>query len=100
MELAGRIGLKQPQSISRYETGVSEAPKKRIRAIAQETKKPLSFFYEEAEATPGVVTVELEQALAAMEARLYARFAALEERLGLLEHEPEPRAGTNGLSAP
>jgi len=43
-ELAERIGLKHPQSISNYERGVTEVPPGRLRKIAEATGKPISFF--------------------------------------------------------
>jgi transcriptional regulator with XRE-family HTH domain len=43
-ELAERLGLRHPQSISRYERGETEVPQKRLRRISDETEKPLSFF--------------------------------------------------------
>lgn len=43
-ELAEKIGLKHPQSISRYERGETEVPAKRLRRIAEVTRKPLSYF--------------------------------------------------------
>lgn len=46
-ELARRIGLGHPQSISRYERGIGEVPPRRLRAIAEETGQPMSFFVAE-----------------------------------------------------
>jgi transcriptional regulator with XRE-family HTH domain len=46
-ELADRIGLRHPQSISNYERGETEVPGKRIRRIAEVTGRPLSFFLDE-----------------------------------------------------
>ena len=46
-ELAARVGLKHPQSISNYERGTAEVPAERLRRIATATSKPLSFFLDE-----------------------------------------------------
>ncbi len=43
-ELADAIGIKNAQSISRYERGETEVPTKRLRKIADATGKPLAFF--------------------------------------------------------
>ena len=43
-ELADRIGLSHPQSISRYERGETEVPQKRLRRIGEATGKQLSYF--------------------------------------------------------
>lgn len=48
-ELATAIGLEHPQSISRYERGESEVPAKRLRRIAEQTDKPMSFFVQDAD---------------------------------------------------
>jgi transcriptional regulator with XRE-family HTH domain len=43
-QLAEKIGLSHPQSISKYERGLTEVPAKRLRRIAEITGKPVSFF--------------------------------------------------------
>lgn len=43
-QLADKIGLRHPQSISRYERGETEVSSKRLRRIAEATNKPLSYF--------------------------------------------------------
>jgi transcriptional regulator with XRE-family HTH domain len=43
-ELAEELGLRHPQSVSRYERGETEVPQKRLRRIAEVTGKPLGFF--------------------------------------------------------
>ena len=43
-ELADRIGIKQGQTISNYERGITEVSTKRLRRIAAETGKPVTFF--------------------------------------------------------
>src|SRR6266566_3944194 len=46
-DLADAIGLRDAQSISNYERGITEVPPKRLRRIADTTKKPLEFFVQE-----------------------------------------------------
>ena len=43
-ELAEKIGVATAQSISRYERGETEVSAKRLRRIAEATRKPMSFF--------------------------------------------------------
>lgn len=43
-ELADAIGLQDAQSVSNYERGVTEVSTRRLRRIAEATKKPLPFF--------------------------------------------------------
>ena len=46
-DLARKVGLEHPQSVSRYERGETEVPPKRLRAIAEATGRPMSFFVAE-----------------------------------------------------
>lgn len=43
-DLADKVGLADPQSVSNYERGVTEVPTKKLRRIAEATKKPMSYF--------------------------------------------------------
>lgn len=43
-DLADAIDLRDAQSISNYERGLTEVPTRRLRRIAEATKKPLAFF--------------------------------------------------------
>lgn len=73
--LADRVGLKQGQSISNYERDQAEVPAKRLRAIAKETNKPMSFFLEEPEPEPDALRLAIREEMA--ETRdLVARIAA------------------------
>lgn len=49
-ELAARIGLAHPQSVSNYERGIDEPDIARLRRIAEATSLPLEFFVETATA--------------------------------------------------
>jgi transcriptional regulator with XRE-family HTH domain len=51
-EFAERIGLKNGANVSRLERGVDEVTPKRLRRIAEETDRPMSFFVAEPEQTP------------------------------------------------
>lgn len=50
-QLADLLGLKHPQSVSRYERGQTEVPAKRLRRIAEATGKPMVFFVDEPDAS-------------------------------------------------
>ncbi len=43
-ELASAIGLSHPQSVSNYERGLTEVPPRRLRQIAEATRRPIGFF--------------------------------------------------------
>ena len=75
-QLAERIGLKHPQSISNYERGVTEVPARRIRQIAEATGKPISFFLGEPPANP--------DDLQALRQDVEQLQVAVDEMLGLL----------------
>lgn len=64
-QLADRLGLKHPQSISNYERGITEVPTKRLHRIAEATGKPISYFV--ADAPPALEPETVEQRLAAVE---------------------------------
>ncbi len=46
-QLAHRIGLHDAQSVSNYERAVTDVPRDRLRKIAAETRKPMSYFIDE-----------------------------------------------------
>jgi transcriptional regulator with XRE-family HTH domain len=71
-ELADRIGIKQGQTISNYERGVTEVSTKRLRRIATETGKPITFFVQEPAAEP-----DEEDGSAAVLAELHSRLEGI-----------------------
>lgn len=77
-ELALRVGLAHPQSISNYERGVDEADTDRLRQIAEATKKPLAFFLDEPPA-PVVDTEALSERLTEQYDEIIARLGRIEE---------------------
>lgn len=95
-ELARRVGLGHPQSISRYERGETEVPPKRLRAIAEETGRPMSFFV--AERLPAGSLAQgdlLEQAerVASMLREALEQAASLAETLQAAT-QPQPHGAT------
>jgi transcriptional regulator with XRE-family HTH domain len=46
-ELAERLNLRHPQSISKYERGLTEVSTHRLERIAEVTGKPISYFVQE-----------------------------------------------------
>jgi transcriptional regulator with XRE-family HTH domain len=56
-QLAARVGLQHPQSVSNYERGTQEVPPGRLRRIAEATGKPITYFV--AEVMPPDVYAEL-----------------------------------------
>lgn len=74
-ELARRVGLAHPQSISNYERGqTGDISIDRLRAISEATGKPLSYFVD----TPEEITPEVE------EGRLDRLESQLEKVLGVV----------------
>jgi transcriptional regulator with XRE-family HTH domain len=84
-QLAELIGLKYAQSVSNYERGKSEPRRKRLRRIAEVTRKPISHFVDNETMIPEDAVARLGQSLDAMEARLAGRLDALDQRFGDLE---------------
>jgi len=81
-ELADRIGIKQGQTISNYERGVTEVSSKRLRRIAEATGKPISFFVQDPDGEPTEPEVsDLRAELAEVRGELAAVRRLLEERL-------------------
>lgn len=112
-ELAYAVGLKHPQSISKYERGESEVPRKRLLRIAEVTGKPLSYFLEdepEPKEDPAGGMAEVIRLLEAQEARhlgamselteltrtLVEQVAALERVHGSPNREQPPPAAQPG----
>ena len=89
-ELADLLGLRHPQSISRYERGETEVPQKRLRRIAEVTGKPLGFFLTE-EQMPQK-PAEDGDTLALVQ-KVLEEVRALRAAVSRLEEEPT-RAGT------
>ncbi len=91
-ELADRIGLSHPQSISRYERGETEVPQKRLRRIADETGKQLNHFLaDEVDSAPAVSAEDVE--LLAMVKEIRAEIRDLRADVRRLEGPPT-QAGT------
>lgn len=88
-DLADKLGLKHPQSISRYERGIHEVPPRRLRQIAEVTNHPLSYFVGDGEA----LGFDREQG-EAIASRLERALDRLEDLLGEPpEARDEPRSG-------
>jgi transcriptional regulator with XRE-family HTH domain len=85
-ELATRIGLRHPQSISNYERGETEVPAKRLRAIAEATGKDISYFLGEASAE--VARAEAWDEILLLLRSLDERMARAEEAAGLARGDP------------
>lgn len=92
-ELAALIGLKHPQSVSNYERGITDVPPRRLRKIAEETGKPISFFLGEQppasrpEGDEGKVLAALENMQATLE-----RLVDSVERLSVRAARPGARS--------
>lgn len=80
-QLAAAIGLIHPQSISNYERGVTEVPAKKLRRIAEATKKPLAFFLGETPLTNGERSDDLRAELAALRSQQEDLYRLVLERL-------------------
>lgn len=87
-ELADRIGIRQGQTISNYERGVTEVSTKRLRRIAEATSRPITFFVQEPP-----VAGPVEDVVAGQLAALEERQEHVEELLReLLRRLPDARA--------
>lgn len=73
-DLADAVDLRDAQSISNYERGITEVPTTRLRRIAEATKQPLAFFL-----GPDDPEVGLPQ-LSRWQAEVLDRMRLLEER--------------------
>ena len=92
-ELAERIGLRSGQSISRYERGETEVPSKKLRRIAEQTHKPLTFFIDDLEAQAeeqDVAELAVVERLERIEAREAQNGELLRELLQLVRGAQEP----------
>jgi transcriptional regulator with XRE-family HTH domain len=73
-ELADAIDLRDAQSISNYERGITEVPTPRLRRIAEATKQPLAFFLGPEDTEAGLPQ------LSRWQAEVLDRMRLLEER--------------------
>lgn len=80
-ELAQRIGLRHPQSISNYERGKGEVPPGRLRRIAEATGKPLTFFVDEQSPplAPGPHPLARQESVEELAGLVQAQFDELRE---------------------
>jgi transcriptional regulator with XRE-family HTH domain len=88
VQLAARIGLQGPQQVSRYETGVSEAPAPRLRQIAEETGKTLAFFFHGEEEPSRVVPFPGQDHQPARPEQVEALHNLVREQMNLVETLP------------
>lgn len=89
-ELADRIGIKQGQTVSNYERGVTEVTTKRLRRIAEATGKPITFFVQDEATEPAAGALEerleaLEVGQVRTEESLAGQRVLLDEQRSLLE---------------
>jgi transcriptional regulator with XRE-family HTH domain len=92
-QLADRLGLGHPQSISRYERGLTEVPYKRLVRIAEETGKPLSFFHPDSPPETVESAPLADPATLALAEQILAELRALRVAVQRLEGPPT-QAGT------